>query len=148
MDTHASPAQVSVTVERLAGHGRIFHGSQKVLETDYNLTLAPPSLRSVTFEPGNQLKVSPDITGRLMARSSRPNHFTAYTPWSWRTAAPSPFMSFNLIRTRSWVFPSCGTSLGREGWEFPSAKTTAPGGSVSYALAARATGARGPNGQQ
>jgi hypothetical protein len=42
---------VSVDVEQLTGHGRIFHGSQKVLETDYDLTLAPPFLRSVTFEP-------------------------------------------------------------------------------------------------
>jgi hypothetical protein len=64
--TNASPAQVPINVERLTGHGRILHGSQTVLETDYDLTLAPPSLRSVTFEPGNHLKVSPDITGRLM----------------------------------------------------------------------------------
>jgi hypothetical protein len=115
MNSNASPAQMPINVERLTGHGRIFHGLQKVLETDYDLPLAPPSLRSVTFEPGNHLKVSPDITGRLMGPLFKPNNFTAFTRWSSTTAAPLTFMSFNLTRTRSWVFPSCGTSPSHEG---------------------------------
>src|SRR5689334_21220392 len=52
--------------ERLRGHGIIMRGSEKVGDTDYELMIIPPHLRGATFEPGNEPKVSPDITGRLL----------------------------------------------------------------------------------
>jgi hypothetical protein len=53
-------------VERLTGHGAVYRNGLKVLETGYELTITPQSLRGVTFEPGNEPKGSPDITGRLL----------------------------------------------------------------------------------
>jgi hypothetical protein len=53
-------------IERLTGHGAVYRNGLKVFETDYELTITPPALRGVTFEPGNEPKVAPDITGRLL----------------------------------------------------------------------------------
>jgi hypothetical protein len=52
--------------ERVRGHGVIRRGREKVGEADYDLMITPPHLRGATFEPGNEPKVSPDITGRLL----------------------------------------------------------------------------------
>lgn len=53
-------------IERLTGHGAIYRSGLKVLETDYDLMVTPPALRGATFESGNEPKVAPDITGRLL----------------------------------------------------------------------------------
>ena len=60
--TFAFPADA----ERVRGHGVIRCGSERVGEADYELMITPPHLRGATFEPGNEPKVSPDITGRLL----------------------------------------------------------------------------------
>lgn len=52
--------------ERLIGHGAVYSGGLKVRETDYDLTVTPAAQRDATFEPGNEPKVSADITGRLL----------------------------------------------------------------------------------
>jgi hypothetical protein len=53
-------------VERLVGHGVVRQGDQVLGEIDYDLTITPPQLRGLTFEPGNEPKATPDITGRLL----------------------------------------------------------------------------------
>lgn len=55
-----------VDAERVRGHGIIRRGNDTVGEADYELMITPPHLRGATFEPGNEPKVSPDITGRLL----------------------------------------------------------------------------------
>jgi hypothetical protein len=55
-----------VDAERIRGHGVIKRGTEKVGEADYELMIVPPHLRGATFEPGNEPKLSPDITGRLL----------------------------------------------------------------------------------
>ena len=55
-----------VDAERVRGHGIIKRGAERVGEANYELMITPPHLRGTTFEPGNEPKVSPDITGRLL----------------------------------------------------------------------------------
>ena len=50
------------------GHGAVYRDGVLVLETDYDLTVTPPELRGSTFEPGNEPRVTPDITGRLLGQ--------------------------------------------------------------------------------
>ncbi len=57
--------QPPVTVERLTGRGTVYSGQQRLGDVNYTLTVTPPNLRGVTFEPGNEPKVTPDITGTL-----------------------------------------------------------------------------------
>jgi hypothetical protein len=53
-------------IERLMGRGIVYRDGVKMLETDYELTITPQELRGLTFEPGSEPKVTPDITGRLL----------------------------------------------------------------------------------
>lgn len=53
-------------IQRITGHGEIYCGQQRVGEADYDIIVTPAELRGLTFEPGNEPKVSPDITGRLL----------------------------------------------------------------------------------
>jgi hypothetical protein len=62
----AQELEVPDEIQRVAGHGTVRCGDATVADVDYDLTITPPHLRGTTFEPGNEPKVSPDITGRLM----------------------------------------------------------------------------------
>jgi hypothetical protein len=53
-------------VQRLKGRGQIYRGSAKVMDADYEITVTQPEIRGATFEPGQEPKVAPDISGRLL----------------------------------------------------------------------------------
>lgn len=63
-------------IQRITGHGEIYCGTRRVGEADYELTVTPAELRGLTSEPGNEPKVSPDITGRLMGNFFQAEPFT------------------------------------------------------------------------
>ena len=65
MDAH-STASSAPGIERLIGHGVVYHNGVRLFEADYDLTITPPELRGLTFEPGNEPQGTPDITGRLL----------------------------------------------------------------------------------
>jgi hypothetical protein len=53
-------------IERLAGHGVVYHNGARAFEADYDLTITPPGQRGATFAPGLEPSTRPDITGRLL----------------------------------------------------------------------------------
>ena len=53
-------------IERIAGHGVVYHNGARVGETDYDLTITPPAMQGATFAPGREPTTRPDITGRLL----------------------------------------------------------------------------------
>lgn len=66
-DTPSTPPPSAASgIVRLTGHGVVHRDGVRVLDTDYDLTVTPRALRGLTFEPGHEPQVSPDITGRLL----------------------------------------------------------------------------------
>lgn len=65
-DRVTTPTEPPHEIQRFTGHGTIYCGAARVSEADYEIMVTPAELRGVTFEPGNEPKVSPDITGRLL----------------------------------------------------------------------------------
>jgi hypothetical protein len=63
--TSASP-DVPSQIERLLGHGVVYHNGVRTLEVDYDITITPPALQGATFAPGATPTSRPDITGRLL----------------------------------------------------------------------------------
>jgi hypothetical protein len=61
----ASP-DVPSQIERLLGHGVVYHNGARTLEVDYDITITPPGLQGATFAPGTAPASRPDITGRLL----------------------------------------------------------------------------------
>ena len=66
-DTSSTPpTRDTAGIERLTGDGVVSRNGVRILETGYDLTITPPALPGLTFEPGSEPKVTPDITGRLL----------------------------------------------------------------------------------
>jgi hypothetical protein len=66
VDSLSAPDSSESEIQRLIGHGVVYRDGARLLETDYDLTITPPALRGLTFEPGNEPRVTADITGRLL----------------------------------------------------------------------------------
>lgn len=65
-ETPSASSPVPSQIERLTGHGVVYHNGVRTLETDYDLTITPAALRGATFAPGTEPTSRPDITGRLL----------------------------------------------------------------------------------
>jgi hypothetical protein len=66
--TPSASSRNSSEIERLLGHGVVYHNAARALETDYDITITPPGMQSATFAPGTEPTTRPDITGRLLGQ--------------------------------------------------------------------------------
>ena len=66
--TPSASSPIPSEIERLLGHGVVYHNGTLALETDYDVTITPPEMRSATFAPGTEPTTRPDITGRLLGQ--------------------------------------------------------------------------------
>lgn len=64
--TPAASSPLPSEIERLTGHGVVYYDGERVLDTDYDLTITPAALQGATFAPGTEPASRPDITGRLL----------------------------------------------------------------------------------
>jgi hypothetical protein len=62
----SASSPVPPEIERLAGHGVVYHDGVRTLDVDYDLTITPPALQDATFSSGSEPSSRPDITGRLL----------------------------------------------------------------------------------
>lgn len=81
MSPNSSPSSpIPSGIERLVGHGVVYHNGARVFETDYDLMITPPALQGVTFAPGLEPSTRPDITGRLLGALYDAEQLASGTP--------------------------------------------------------------------